>query len=125
MVISGSLIIGGSDVFCINLIQNSNNSSVICIKGENGFIIFVFVYNLFLDSYIQNYQVIVFDVVMDMGICRQVDIISYFVESGVEVSDYVQIKNNIFKLLGIIFEILVRLEKDLLYSVGVNGICIS
>ncbi|HGV3499257.1 TPA: phage baseplate protein [Klebsiella michiganensis] len=56
---------------------------------------------------------------------RQADITSYPVESGAEVSDHVQIKNNTFKLSGIITETPVRLEKDLLYSAGVNGTRIS
>jgi hypothetical protein len=67
----------------------------------------------------------VFDAVTDTGIRRQADITSYPVESGAEVSDHVQIKNNTFKLSGIITETPVRLEKDLLYSAGVNGTRIS
>ncbi|WP_239692794.1 phage baseplate protein [Enterobacter roggenkampii] len=59
------------------------------------------------------------------GIRREADITSYPVESGAEVSDHVQIKNNTFKLSGIISETPLRLEKDLLYSAGVNGTRIS
>jgi hypothetical protein len=62
--------------------------------------------------------------VTDTGIRRQAEITSYPVESGA-VSDHVQIKNNTFKLSGIITETPVRLEKDLLYSAGVNGTRIS
>ncbi|MFU0913790.1 phage baseplate protein [Kluyvera intermedia] len=125
MATPGSLTIGGGDSSRINSTQNSNNSSATRNKGENGFTILASVYNPASDSYIQNYQAIVFDAVTDTGIRRQADITSYPVESGAEVSDHVQIKNNTFKLSGIISETPVRLEKDLLYSAGVNGTRIS
>ncbi|MCM7432191.1 phage baseplate protein [Enterobacter hormaechei subsp. xiangfangensis] len=125
MATPGSLTIGGSDASRINSTSNSNNSSATRTKGENGFTILASVYNSSSDSYIQNYQAIVFDAVTDTGIRRQADITSYPVESGAEVSDHVQIKNNTFKLSGIISETPVRLEKDLLYSAGVNGTRIS
>ncbi|EMG7864291.1 hypothetical protein V5L16_000725 [Enterobacter hormaechei] len=124
MATPGSLTIGG-DSSRINSTQNSNNSSATRNKGENGFTILASVYNPASDSYIQNYQAIVFDAVTNTGIRRQADITSYPVESGAEVSDHVQIKNNTFKLSGIITETPVRLEKDLLYSAGVNGTRIS
>ncbi|WP_410731974.1 phage baseplate protein [Citrobacter freundii] len=124
MAIPGSLTIGG-DSAGINSTQNSNNSSATRTKGENGFTILASVYNSASDSYIQNYQAIVFDAVTDTGVRRQADITSYPVESGAEVSDHVQIKNNTFKLSGIITETPVKLEKDLLYSAGVNGTRIS
>ena len=124
MATPGSLTIGG-DSAGINSTQNSNNSSATRTKGENGFTILASVYNSASDSYIQNYQAIVFDAVTDTGVRRQADITSYPVESGAEVSDHVQIKNNTFKLSGIITETPVKLEKDLLYSAGVNGTRIS
>ncbi|ENZ8140832.1 phage baseplate protein [Klebsiella aerogenes] len=124
MATPGSLTIGG-DSSRINSTSNSNNSSATRTKGENGFTILASVYNSASDNYIQNYQAIVFDAVTDTGIRRQADITSYPVESGAEVSDHVQIKNNTFKLSGIITETPVRLEKDLLYSAGVNGTRIS
>lgn len=124
MATPGSLTIGG-DSSRINSTQNSNNSSATRTKGENGFTILASVYNSASDSYIQNYQAIVFDAVTDTGIRRQADITSYPVENGAEVSDHVQLKNNTFKLTGIISETPVRLEKDLLYSAGVNGTRIS
>ncbi|HFQ3059425.1 phage baseplate protein [Enterobacter hormaechei] len=125
MATPGSLTIGGSDASRINSTSNSNNSSATRTKGENGFTILASVYNSSSDSYIQNYQAIVFDAVTDTGVRRQADITSYPVESGAEVSDHVQIKNNTFKLSGIISETPLRLEKDLLYSAGVNGTRIS
>lgn len=124
MATPGSLTIVNSSQG-INSTSNSNNSSATRNKGENGFTILASVYNPASDSYIQNYQAIVFDAVTDTGIRRQADITSYPVESGAEVSDHVQIKNNTFKLSGIITETPVRLEKDLLYSAGVNGTRIS
>lgn len=124
MATPGSLTIGNSSQG-INSTSNSNNSSATRNKGENGFTILASVYNPASDSYIQNYQAIVFDAVPSIGIKRQADITSYPVESGAEVSDHVQIKNNTFKLSGIITETPVRLEKDLLYSAGVNGTRIS
>lgn len=124
MATPGSLTIGG-DSSRINSTSNSNNSSATRNKGENGFTILASVYNPASESYIQNYQAIVFDAVTDTGIRRQAEITSYPVESGAEVSDHVQIKNNTFKLSGIITETPVRLEKDLLYSAGVNGTRIS
>ncbi|EPK7358310.1 phage baseplate protein [Enterobacter ludwigii] len=124
MATPGSLTIGNSSQG-INSTSNSNNSSATRNKGENGFTILASIYNPASDSYIQNYQAIVFDAVTDTGIRRQADITSYPVESGAEVSDHVQIKNNTFKLSGIITETPVRLEKDLLYSAGVNGTRIS
>ncbi|EPG6279107.1 phage baseplate protein [Citrobacter freundii] len=124
MATPGSLTIGNSSQG-INSTSNTNNSSATRNKGENGFTILASVYNPASDSYIQNYQAIVFDAVTDTGIRRQADITSYPVESGAEVSDHVQIKNNTLKLSGIITETPVRLEKDLLYSAGVNGTRIS
>jgi hypothetical protein len=124
MATPGSLTIGNSSQG-INSTSNNNNSSATRNKGENGFTILASVYNPASDSYIQNYQAIVFDAVPSIGIKRQADITSYPVESGAEVSDHVQIKNNTFKLSGIITETPVRLEKDLLYSAGVNGTRIS
>ncbi|HHN5526694.1 TPA: phage baseplate protein [Klebsiella aerogenes] len=124
MATPGSLTIGNSSQG-INSTSNSNNSSATRNKGENGFTILASVYNSSSDSYIQNYQAIVFDAVTDTGVRRQADITSYPVESGAEVSDHVQIKNNTFKLSGLITETPIRLEKDLLYSAGVNGTRIS
>lgn len=124
MATPGSLTIGNSSQG-INSTSNSNNSSATRNKGENGFTILASVYNPASDSYIQNYQAIVFDAVPSIGIKRQAEVTSYPVENGAEVSDHVQIKNNTFKLSGIITETPVRLEKDLLYSAGVNGTRIS
>ena len=124
MATPGSLTIGG-DSSRINSTQNSNNSSATRTKGENGFTILASVYNPASDNYIRNYQAIVFDAVTDTGVRRQADITSYPVESGAEVSDHIQIKNNTFKMSGVITETPIRLERDLLYSASVNGTRIS
>ncbi|MFU0883302.1 phage baseplate protein [Kluyvera cryocrescens] len=124
MATPGSLTIGNSSQG-INSTSNSNNSSATRNKGENGFTILASVYNPASDSYIQNYQAIVFDAVPSIGIKRQADVTSYPVENGADVSDHVQVKNNTFTMSGIITETPVRLEKDLLYSAGVNGTRIS
>ncbi|WP_409033177.1 phage baseplate protein, partial [Klebsiella pneumoniae] len=50
---------------------------------------------------------------------------SYPVENGANVSDHVQIRNNTFKLSGMITETPIRAVRDLLYSAGVNGTRIS
>ncbi|EOV9673076.1 phage baseplate protein [Cronobacter turicensis] len=125
MATPGSLTIAGDSSQGVNSTSNSNNSSATRNKGENGFTILASVYNSASESYIQNYQAIVFDAVPNIGIKRQAEVTSYPVENGGEVSDHVQIKNNTFKLSGIITETPVRLEKDLLYSAGVNGTRIS
>lgn len=72
----------GSDASRIHSTSNSNNSSATRTKGENGFTILASVYNSSQDSYIQNYQAIVFDAVTDTGVRRQADITSYPVERG-------------------------------------------
>lgn len=115
MATPGSLTIGG-DSSRINSTQNSNNSSATRTKGENGFTILASVYNPASDNYIRNYQAIVFDAVTDTGVRRQADITSYPVESGAEVSDHIQIKNNTFKMSGVITETPIRLE-EIYYTV--------
>ncbi|WP_455425622.1 phage baseplate protein [Dryocola sp. LX212] len=108
----------------INTTTNTNTTTS-KTKSENGFTILASVYNSSSDSYIQNYQAIVFDAVTDTNVRRQAEVTSYPVESGGDVSDHVQIKNNSFKLSGIITETPVRMKKDLLFSAGVNGTRIS
>lgn len=108
----------------INTTTNTNTTTS-KTKAENGFTILASVYNSSSDSYIQNYQAIVFDSVTDTNVRRQAEVTSYPVESGGEVSDHVQIKNNSFKLSGIITETPVRMKRDLLFSAGVSGTRIS
>ena len=108
----------------INSTENKNTSAS-TVKGDNGFCILASVYNSSSDQYIQNFQAITFDAVPEISVTREADVTSYPVESGADVSDNVQVKNNKFKLSGMITETPVRLMQDQLYSAGVNGARIS
>ncbi|EPC4574388.1 phage baseplate protein [Klebsiella variicola] len=105
--------------------NKSNTNTTTTDKGQNGFCILSSLYNTASDSYIQNYQALTFDSTPATGIRRQADVTAYPVESGANVSDHVQIKNNTFKLSGMITETPIRAVRDLLYSAGVNGTRIS
>lgn len=105
--------------------NTSNTNTTTTDKGNNGFCILSSLYNTASDSYIQNYQALTFDSTPSTGIRRQADVTSYPVESGSNVSDHVQIRNNTFKLSGMITETPIRAVRDLLYSAGVNGTRIS
>ncbi|HBX8184490.1 TPA: hypothetical protein MIH57_00690 [Klebsiella pneumoniae] len=105
--------------------NTSNTNTTTTDKGQNGFCILSSLYNTASDSYIQNYQALTFDSTPATGIRRQADVTAYPVESGANVSDHVQIKNNTFKLSGMITETPIRAVRDLLYSAGVNGTRIS
>ncbi|MCQ4007167.1 hypothetical protein FK521_09300 [Klebsiella pneumoniae] len=105
--------------------NTSNTNTTTTDKGQNGFCILSSLYNTASDSYIQSYQALTFDSTPSTGIRRQADVTSYPVESGANVSDHVQIRNNTFKLSGMITETPIRAIRDLLYSAGVNGTRIS
>ncbi len=105
--------------------NTSNTNTTTTDKGQNGFCILSSLYNTASDSYIQKYQALTFDSTPSTGIRRQADVTSYPVESGANVSDHVQIRNNTFKLSGMITETPIRAVRDLLYSAGVNGTRIS
>ncbi|MDV0546779.1 phage baseplate protein [Klebsiella quasipneumoniae] len=109
----------------INNTSNTNTTTTTTDKGQNGFCILSSLYNTASDSYIQKYQALTFDSTPSTGIRRQADVTSYPVESGANVSDHVQIRNNTFKLSGMITETPIRAVRDLLYSAGVNGTRIS
>ena len=109
----------------INNTSNTNTTTTTTDKGQNGFCILSSLYNTASDSYIQSYQALTFDSTPSTGIRRQADVTSYPVESGANVSDHVQIRNNTFKLSGMITETPIRAVRDLLYSAGVNGTRIS
>lgn len=108
----------------INSTQNTNTSAS-TVKSDNGFCILASVYNSSSEQYIQNYQAITFDSVPEVGVKRTAEVTSFPVETGADVSDHVQIKNNTFTLSGIITETPIRLMRDQLYSAGVNGARIS
>lgn len=107
----------------VNSTQNNNTKST--VKGDNGFCILSTLYNSSSEKYIQEYMALSFDSVPSVGIKKSAEVTSYPVETGAEVSDHVQIKNNTFTMSGMITETPVRLIKDLLYSAGVNGTRIS
>lgn len=121
MATPGNLTIGDG----INSTSNTNNSSTTKTKGENGFCIIASMLNPATGSFIQDYQVVSFDSVNKTNVKRQADVTSYAVESGSEVSDHIQIKNNRFSLSGVISETPIRRVKDQIYSAGVNGTRIS
>nr|DAY73804.1 MAG TPA: hypothetical protein [Caudoviricetes sp.] len=114
-----------SNIMADTVNNTSNTNTTTSDKGQNGFCILASVYNNASNSYIQDYQAIVFDAVPNMGVKRQADVTAYPVESGSNVSDHVQIKNNTFSLSGMITETPIRLMRDLLYSSGVNGTRVS
>ncbi|HBR1046398.1 TPA: hypothetical protein L9K67_004025 [Klebsiella pneumoniae] len=105
--------------------NTSNTNTTTTDKGQNGFCILSSLYNTASNSYIQKYQALTFDSTPSTGIRRQADVTSYPVENGADVSDHVQIRNNTFKLSGMITETPIRAVRDLLYSAGVNGTRIS
>jgi len=123
MAASISQAVGTPTSGSVNNTTNTNTNST--VKSQNGFCILASVYNSSSDSYIQNYMAIVFDSVTNTQVKRQAEVTSYAVETGSEVSDHVQIKNNTFSLSGVISETPIRLKQDLLYSAGVNGTRIS
>lgn len=113
----------------VNSTTNANSSSS-TVKSENGFAIIASLYNNSSDSYINNYQAIVFDSVPSQEIERSAEVTSYAVEATkgttiTDVSDHVQIKNDKFTLTGVITETPIRLKNDLLYASGLNGTRVS
>lgn len=54
-------------------------------------------------------------------VSRNADVTSYAVESGSEVSDHVQIRNNKFTLQGRISETVLKLNPDMIKNAGING----
>ncbi|HDG7940035.1 TPA: hypothetical protein PCL07_004139 [Klebsiella pneumoniae] len=114
------------NIIIMTTINNTSNTNTTTTdKGQNGFCILSSLYNTASDSYIQKYQALTFDSTPSTGIRRQADVTSYPVENGANVSDHVQIRNNTFKLSGMITETPIRAVRDLLYSAGVNGTRIS
>lgn len=114
------------NIIIMSTINNTSNTNTTTTdKGQNGFCILSSLYNTASNSYIQKYQALTFDSTPSTGIRRQADVTSYPVENGADVSDHVQIRNNTFKLSGMITETPIRAVRDLLYSAGVNGTRIS
>lgn len=90
-------------------------------KSENGFCVIASMSNDSSASYIQEYSALSFDSVPQIGIKRRADVSSYAIESGSEVSDHIQIKNDTITLSGWITESPIELRGDIISSAGANG----
>lgn len=90
-------------------------------KSDNGFCVIASMSNESSASYIQKYSTLSFDSVPQIGVKRKADVSSYAIESGSEVSDHIQIKNDTITLAGWITESPLELRGDIISSSGANG----
>ncbi|CAM7150205.1 phage baseplate protein [Klebsiella michiganensis] len=90
-------------------------------KAENGFCVIASMSNDSSTSYIQEYSALSFDSVPQIGVKRRADVSSYAIESGSEVSDHIQIKNDSINISGWITESPIELRGDAIASNGANG----
>ncbi|MBW5995410.1 hypothetical protein CF038_22665 [Klebsiella michiganensis] len=90
-------------------------------KSENGFCVIASMSNDSSASYIQEYSALSFDSVPQIGVKRKADVSSYAIESGSEVSDHIQIKNDSINISGWITESPIELRGDIISSSGANG----
>ncbi|WP_154988275.1 phage baseplate protein [Klebsiella grimontii] len=90
-------------------------------KSENGFCVIASMANDSSASYIQEYSALSFDSVPQIGVKRKADVSSYAIESGSEVSDHIQIKNDSINISGWITESPIELRGDIISSSGANG----
>ncbi|EMP4203071.1 hypothetical protein WD218_002620 [Klebsiella variicola] len=90
-------------------------------KSDNGFCVIASMSNDSSTSYIQEYSALSFDSVPQIGVKRKADVSSYAIESGSEVSDHIQIKNDSITLSGWITESPIELRGDIISSAGANG----
>ncbi|HBR2829095.1 phage baseplate protein [Klebsiella pneumoniae] len=90
-------------------------------KSDNGFCVIASMSNESSASYIQEYSALSFDSVPQIGVKRKADVSSYAIESGSEVSDHIQIKNDTITLAGWITESPLELRGDIISSAGANG----
>lgn len=90
-------------------------------KSENGFCVIASMSNDSSASYIQEYSALSFDSVPQIGVKRRADVSSYAIESGSEVSDHIQIKNDSINISGWITESPIELRGDIISSSGANG----
>lgn len=90
-------------------------------KSENGFCVIASMSNDSSASYIQEYSALSFDSVPQIGVKRRADVSSYAIESGSEVSDHIQIKNDQINISGWITESPIELRGDIISSAGANG----
>lgn len=101
--------------------DTSSTKSTSKNKSDNGFCVIASMSNESSASYIQEYSALSFDSVPQIGIKRKADVSSYAIESGSEVSDHIQIKNDTITLSGWITESPLELRGDIISSAGANG----
>lgn len=90
-------------------------------KSENGFCVIASMANDASASYIKEFSALSFDSVPQIGVKRKADVSSYAIESGSEVSDHIQIKNDKINISGWITESPIELRGDAIASNGANG----
>ncbi len=90
-------------------------------KSENGFCVIASMANDASSSYIKEFSALSFDSVPQIGVKRKADVSSYAIESGSEVSDHIQIKNDSINISGWITESPIALRGDIISSSGANG----
>lgn len=100
--------------------DTSSTKSTSSTKAENGFCIIASMSNDASASYIKEYSALSFDSVPKIGIKRSANVTSYAVESGNEVSDHIQIKNDKINISGWITESPIELRGDAIASMS-NG----
>ena len=101
--------------------DTSSTKSTSSTKAENGFCIIASMSNDASASYIKEYSALSFDSVPKIGIKRSANVTSYAVESGNEVSDHIQIKNDKINISGWITESPIELRGDAIASNGASG----
>ncbi|MEZ2436233.1 phage baseplate protein [Raoultella planticola] len=101
--------------------DTTSTKSTSSTKAENGFCIIASMSNDASASYIKEYSALSFDSVPKIGIKRSANVTSYAVESGNEVSDHIQIKNDKINISGWITESPIALRGDIISSSGANG----
>lgn len=101
--------------------DTTSTKSTSSTKSENGFCVIASMSNDSSASYIQEYSALSFDSVPQIGVKRKADVSSYAIESGSEVSDHIQIKNDSINISGWITESPVELRGDIISSSGANG----
>lgn len=89
-------------------------------KSENGFCVIASMANDASASYIKEFSALSFDSVPQIGVKRKADVSSYAIESGSEVSDHIQIKNDSINISGWITESPIELRGDIISSAA-NG----
>lgn len=101
--------------------DTSSTKSASNTKAQNGFCVIASMANESSASYIQEYSALSFDSVPQIGVKRKADVSSYAIESGSEVSDHIQIKNDSINISGWITESPIELRGDIISSSGANG----